>query len=124
MQLFRRSALFQSLIPLMGSISFLVALGYGGYMAVVGDIKLGGFVAFTLYLGMLTTPLQQIGFVINNFQRASASLTRLKTLLLEAPDITDPAHPVELPQVQGEHSRGVAGYATRMATTQRFAVST
>lgn len=101
MALFRRSALFQSLIPLMGSISFVIALGYGGYMAAVGDIKLGAFVAFTLYLGMLTTPLQQIGFVINNFQRASASLTRLKTLLLEAPEITDPTHPIELPNVQG-----------------------
>lgn len=101
MQLFRRSALFQSLIPLMGSISFVVALGYGGYLTLAGDIKLGGFVAFTLYLGMLTTPLQQIGFVINSFQRASASLTRLKTLLLEAPDIVDPQQPVELPAVRG-----------------------
>ncbi len=101
MHLFRRSALFQSLIPLMGSISFVIALGYGGYLTLIGDIKLGGFVAFTLYLGMLTTPLQQIGFVINNFQRASASLVRLKTLLLEAPDIVDPEHPVELGTVHG-----------------------
>ncbi|WDL95886.1 ABC transporter ATP-binding protein [Alicyclobacillus sp. ALC3] len=101
MHLFRRSAMFQSLIPLMGSVSFVIALGYGGYLTLIGDIKLGGFVAFTLYLGMLTTPLQQIGFVINNFQRASASLARLKTLLLEAPDIVDPQHPVELGTVHG-----------------------
>ncbi|WDM03010.1 ABC transporter ATP-binding protein [Alicyclobacillus cycloheptanicus] len=102
MGLFRRSALFQALIPLMGSLSFVIALGYGGYLALVGRIQLGAFVAFTLYLGMLITPLQQIGFVINNFQRASASLQRLKVLLLEAPDITDPEHPVDVDPIAGD----------------------
>lgn len=102
MALFRRSALFQAMIPLMGALSFVIALGYGGYLTVLHRIPLGSFVAFTLYLGMLITPLQQIGFVINNFQRASASLQRLKVLLLEAPDITSPADPVELDEVRGD----------------------
>ncbi len=88
----QRSAMFQSFIPLLGSLSFAIALLYGGYLTVERQISLGAFVAFTLYLAMIITPLQQIGFVINNFQRASASMTRLRILMSEAPDIRDPDH--------------------------------
>jgi ATP-binding cassette subfamily B multidrug efflux pump len=102
MAMFRRSALFQSLIPLMGSISFGIALMYGGYLTVTHQIRLGEFVAFTLYLAMIIQPLQQLGFVFNNFQRASASLSRLGVLLGERPDIVDPAHPVNPGSVRGE----------------------
>lgn len=99
--MFRQSALFQALIPLMGSLSFAIALLYGGYLTLAGHIHLGAFVAFTLYLGMLITPLQQIGFVINNFQRASASLGRLRVLLEEVPEIQDPVNPLPVSQIDG-----------------------
>lgn len=102
--MFRQSALFQSMIPLMGSISFAIALLYGGYLTLQGTIHLGSFVAFTLYLGMLITPLQQMGFVINNFQRASASLARLRVLLEEEPEIQDPAEPDVVPSITGKLS--------------------
>lgn len=89
MKMFRRTALFQSFIPLMGSLSFAIALSYGGYLTVDGTIQLGMFVAFTLYLGMILAPLQQIGAVINSFQRASASMARLSILLSEEAAVRD-----------------------------------
>ncbi len=97
-----RSALFQSFIPLMGSLSFAIALSYGGYLTLHRQIPLGSFVAFTLYLAMIITPLQQIGFVIINFQRASASLQRLRVLLMEPADITDPDDPVQGKRISGD----------------------
>lgn len=48
MTMFRLQALFQSMIPLMGSLSFVIALLYGGYLTVNHQIQLGAFVAFTL----------------------------------------------------------------------------
>ena len=102
MDMFRRSALFQSFIPLMGSLSFAIALIYGGYLTATHQIELGMFVAFTLYLAMIITPLQQIGFVINHFQRASASLVRLRMLLLEAPEIADLPDAIDLAEVRGD----------------------
>ncbi|WP_290586918.1 ABC transporter ATP-binding protein [Alicyclobacillus sp.] len=102
MGVFRRSALMQSLIPFMGSLAFVVALTYGGYLTITRQIPLGAFVAFTLYLAMLITPLQEMGFVFNYFQRASASLQRLEVLLTEMPDIHDERDAVALPPVRGE----------------------
>lgn len=108
--MFRQSALFQSIIPLMGSLSFAIALLYGGYLTLEHHIQLGAFVAFTLYLGMLITPLQQIGFVVNNFQRASASLARLRVLLEEVPEIRSPEHPVALEHIRGELTVDLASF--------------
>lgn len=102
LSLFRKSATFQSVIPTASSVSFAIALLYGGSLTLRGEIPLGAFVAFTLYLGQLALPLQQIGFVINNFQRASASLTRLQVLLEEKPEIADAAHPVSVNRVVGD----------------------
>ena len=102
MAMLRRSALFQSFIPLMGSLSFAIALSYGGYLTLTHAIQLGMFVAFTLYLAMIISPLQQIGLVINNFQRASASLLRLNVLLQERPAIVDPALPQEAGPIAGD----------------------
>ncbi|WP_245578551.1 ABC transporter ATP-binding protein [Alicyclobacillus pomorum] len=102
MAVFRQSGLFQTLIPFTGSVSFAIALSYGGYLTIDGQIPLGAFVAFTLYLAMLITPLQQMGFVFNYFQRASASLKRLEVLLGEEPDIKDPEHPVDVDQITGD----------------------
>lgn len=98
----QRSAMFQSFIPLLGSLSFAIALLYGGYLTVERQISLGSFVAFTLYLAMIITPLQQIGFVINNFQRASASMARLRILLSVAPDIKDSDHAVQHTEIAGD----------------------
>ncbi|PWI56866.1 ABC transporter ATP-binding protein [Sulfoacidibacillus thermotolerans] len=101
MHMVKRSAIFQSSIPLLGSLSFSIALLYGGLLTVSHKILLGQFVAFTLYLAMIITPLQQIGFVINNFQRASASLARLRVLLSARPSVVDSKTAISLPHVQG-----------------------
>lgn len=98
----RQAATFQSMIPLMGSISFVVALSYGGYLTVSHQMLLGSFVAFTLYLTMVINPLQQIGNVINNFQRASASLLRLSVLLGEQSEIADAGLPVGSTSIRGD----------------------
>jgi ATP-binding cassette subfamily B multidrug efflux pump len=102
MSVIRRMGLMQSMIPLTGSVSFAIALLYGGYLTIKGEIPLGSFVAFTLYLAMFITPLQQMGMVFNYFQRASASLERLSVLLGEQPEIADPERPVDVPQIRGD----------------------
>lgn len=96
----RISSLFQALVPFLGSVSLIVALAFGGYLTVAGQVSLGNFVALTMYIRMLMTPLQQIGNVINTVQRSRASLQRLNELVAVQPDIVESAHavPVNLDQ--------------------------
>lgn len=89
LRLVRVSSLFQAIIPLLGTISLVIALAFGGYLTMTGQISLGSFIALTLYVRMLMNPLQQIGNVINSIQRSRASLQRLNELLSQQSDIVE-----------------------------------
>jgi ATP-binding cassette subfamily B protein len=89
MALVRLSALFGALLPLMVNVGFVAVLGYGGVLVIAREISLGDFVAFTLYVALLRQPLEQLGNVLNIFQRSSASLIRIAALLRVAPEVCD-----------------------------------
>ncbi|MCU0625473.1 MAG: ABC transporter ATP-binding protein/permease, partial [Gemmatimonadaceae bacterium] len=84
-------------LQLLAGLGAVAVLGVGGTLALRGTISVGDFVAFGLYLGMLTWPLIALGWVINLFQRGAASMGRINTVLQAAPTITSPPLPVTLP---------------------------
>ena len=86
---------------LLAGVGSVVVLGAGGTLVVHGAISVGAFVAFGLYLTMLAWPLIAFGWVINLFQRASASMGRLEEILDARPQVTSPATRRELPAAHG-----------------------
>src|ERR1700685_2340396 len=54
-----------------------------------GSMGVGDFVAFTTFMVQLTWPVIALGWVINIFQRGTASLVRINEILLERPEIQD-----------------------------------
>ena len=108
LQLVKTTSMFQAALPFVGALSLIVAIVYGGYLTVHGRMTLGNFVATTLYLRMIATPLQQIGNVINTMQRSRASLDRLNQLLAVKPDIREAEGAVPLdPEDAGIEIRGL-----------------
>jgi ATP-binding cassette, subfamily B, multidrug efflux pump len=87
LRLIRSSGLFQPSLAFFSGLGALLALWLGGREAVAGRITLGQFVAFTVYLGMLNWPMVALGWVINIFQRGSASFGRIAALLEQPPAI-------------------------------------
>lgn len=82
---------------LLAGAGAVVVLGVGGMLALRGAITVGAFVAFGLYLGMLTWPLIALGWVTNLFQRGAASMGRLGELLDARPSVMAPLEPQPLP---------------------------
>jgi ATP-binding cassette subfamily B multidrug efflux pump len=82
----------------------VAVLGIGGVLAMQGTISIGSFVAFGLYLGMLTWPMIALGWVTNLFQRGAASMARLLDILDAQPMITEPASPRTLPPARAGRS--------------------
>lgn len=66
---------------LLAGIGMVTVLWAGGALVIRGTISVGSYVAFGLYLGMLTWPLIALGWVINLFQRGAASMARLLDIL-------------------------------------------
>lgn len=89
MRLVRVSGFLYPFIQYLASISFLIVLGYGGYLVINERISIGDFIAFNGYLMLLTWPMMAIGYVINLLQRGTASMARINELLAEKPEIVD-----------------------------------
>ncbi len=54
---------------------------------IFNEISLGDFVAFVAYLDLLVWPMMALGWVVNLFQRSSASMVRIERLLSEKNEI-------------------------------------
>lgn len=94
MALVRLWGILHPLFALLAGAGAVVVMGVGGALALNGTITIGSFVAFGLYLAMLTWPLIALGWVINLFQRGGASMGRLTEILAEQPRV------VTLPPVE------------------------
>jgi len=92
--------LWPSLELMLGVASALV-LWLGGREVLQGHMSAGGFAAFLTYMMQLTWPIIALGWVVNIFQRGTASLIRLNEILIEKPEITDSARARDLP-IRGE----------------------
>jgi ATP-binding cassette subfamily B protein len=76
---------------LLAGAGMVAVLWIGGALTIRGTISVGSFVAFGLYLGMLTWPLIALGWVINLFQRGAASMARLLDILDARSMLVEPA---------------------------------
>jgi ATP-binding cassette subfamily B protein len=89
MSLVRISGLLDPMISTLSELSFLMVLFFGGLAVVHQEINIGDFVAFMLYLGLLTWPMMAVGMMVNMMQRGSASMKRIETILANVPEIKD-----------------------------------
>ncbi|GIV92280.1 MAG: hypothetical protein KatS3mg056_0989 [Chloroflexus sp.] len=99
-------ALWPAMTLCLGLISALILL-VGGQMVAAGTLTIGELVQFNAYLALLAFPMIILGWMVNLFQQATASLERLSDILRRQPLITSPATP-RLPAGEGEiEFRGV-----------------
>ena len=87
MSLVRLWGTLNPLFAFFGGLGAVIVLGAGGALAIKGTITVGAFVAFGLYLTMLTWPMIALGWVVNLFQRGEASMARLNEILDVQPKI-------------------------------------
>ncbi|HWH49946.1 MAG TPA: ABC transporter ATP-binding protein [Gemmatimonadaceae bacterium] len=99
MSLAQLYGLMQPSFSIFAGLGMVAVLAVGGIFVLRNTITVGSFVAYGMYLGMLTWPLIALGWVINLFQRGAASMQRLLDILdsrsalevSEAPRVLPPA---------------------------------
>ena len=70
-------------------LAIVLVLWLGGRQVLSNRITIGDFGAFLTYMVQLTWPVIALGWVINIFQRGTASLKRIDEIMQEEPEITD-----------------------------------
>ncbi|MGB7032794.1 MAG: ABC transporter ATP-binding protein [Syntrophobacteria bacterium] len=75
------SGFFSPMSLIFTNLSMALVLVIGGKLTILNTISVGDFVAFNSYLLLLTWPMMALGWMINLFQRGSASLGRIQAIL-------------------------------------------
>jgi ATP-binding cassette subfamily B multidrug efflux pump len=83
------TSVFYPTMQLFIGFAVVITLWFGGRQVMQGRISLGDFVAFTVYLGLLTWPMIAFGWVVNLLERGRASMERLNYILDAVPEIQD-----------------------------------
>jgi ATP-binding cassette, subfamily B, multidrug efflux pump len=89
LHLVRLMAMLWPTLEFVLGLSLMITLLVGGHEVVSHRITVGQFTAFNVYMVQLTWPLIAVGWVVNLFQRGTASIVRIDELLKQQPAIAD-----------------------------------
>ena len=89
MSMIRISTLMGPLSGIVGTLTFVVVILYGGGLVADGTLLFGDLMAFTMYLGNMTWPLLNLGWLFNLIQRSKASMQRLWELFSAEAEVAD-----------------------------------
>ena len=91
LRLVRLMGMLWPTLELMLGCALVLVLWLGGREVLAHRITVGQFVSFNAYMLQLTWPIIALGYVINLFQRGTASLGRLNEIMQEQAEIKDAA---------------------------------
>jgi ATP-binding cassette subfamily B protein len=87
--LVRLMAMLWPSLELILGLSLMITLLVGGHEVVQHKITVGQFTSFNVYMVQLIWPIIAVGWVVNLFQRGTASVVRINELLKQQPSIAD-----------------------------------
>ncbi len=102
LSLVRIDALMRPLMTFLIGFGFVLIIWAGVPLAVRGEITVGEFTMFNMYLTRLIWPLIALGYVVNLYQRGTASLKRINAIMRIEPLIADARGVNEQPPIKGE----------------------
>lgn len=100
--LVKYAAAMRPLLFFFIGLGFVIIVAVGVPMAVRGEITAGDFAAFILYLQRMIWYLIALGYVVNLYQRGTASLKRINQIQETEPTIRDARDVQPKPSIKGE----------------------
>src|SRR5277367_1449534 len=89
LKLVRLMGMLWPTLETMLGLAVVLVLWLGGREVLHHRMSVGDFVAFNTYMVQLTWPIIALGWVINIFQRGTASMQRINEILVEKSEIED-----------------------------------
>lgn len=99
-KLTQRTAWLTPMMHITTSLGVAVAIGYGSYLIISGQLTTGAFVSFITALLMLYNPLKHIGNQYNKVEFSFMAMERCFEMLDRVPAIKDRDDAVELKEVR------------------------
>jgi ABC-type multidrug transport system fused ATPase/permease subunit len=107
----RVGGLYGPLTDLLEMLGVLGIIAVGIWQLSVGNLTLGGLLAFLVYLSQLYGPAKSLGGLASTVYAASAAAERIIELLDQQPMVRSPASPQPLGRVRGELALRRVGFS-------------
>ena len=101
LSLVKIDALMRPLMTFLIGMGFVLIIWAGVPMAIRVEITVGEFAVFNMYLLRLIWPLIAMGYVVNLYQRGTASLKRMNAIFAVEPTISDAPNVKPQPPIEG-----------------------
>ena len=95
------TAAFSPSLNVLSSIAIAIVAGYGGYLALRGQVTVGLIVSFLAYVRNFFQPIQSLAQLWAQLQAAMAGAERVFDLIDTQPDLVDAPDAVEMPPIVG-----------------------
>jgi ATP-binding cassette subfamily B protein len=94
-------AFFFPLMDFISGLGTIAVLWFGGWQMMKGNLTLGEFIAFNMYLMQLMWPIRMLGFIINVSKEAVASGQRIFEILDTQSEVEESPDAIPLPAIAG-----------------------
>ena len=121
--LVRIDALMRPLMQFLIGMGFVLIIWAGVPAAIRGEITVGQFTVFNMYLFRLIWPLIALGYVVNLYQRGTASLKRMNAIFAVEPSIADAADVKTRRRSPARSNSGILLFATIQTMSRCSATS-
>ncbi|MCL2150958.1 MAG: ABC transporter ATP-binding protein/permease, partial [Coriobacteriia bacterium] len=98
----RQSAVFRPSVEFLTALGTVIVVGFGGYLAYLGQLSVGDIVAFMLYLALFYAPITELGNLLETLQQSLAGAERIIEILDAPETIHDKPGATPLESAQGE----------------------
>jgi ATP-binding cassette, subfamily B, multidrug efflux pump len=92
---------FQPLVDVLATLATVIVAGYGGYLAIQGQVTVGTVVAFLTYVQNLFRPLQLLSNAYTQAQASLAASERIFELIDTPIDLRDKTDAETMPPLNG-----------------------
>lgn len=96
------TALITSTSTLLLGLASAGIMGFGGWQIIGGELTKGEFIAFTLLLGFMITPIVQMSNIGSQLTEAFAGLDRTEEILNMQPEDVPEERPIRLSSINGD----------------------
>jgi subfamily B ATP-binding cassette protein MsbA len=96
------TALITSSSTLLLGLASAGIMGIGGYLMIQGQLTLGEFLSFTLYLGFMIAPIVQMSNIGSQLTEAFAGLDRTEEIMAMTAEDDPQQRPVQLTGIKGD----------------------
>jgi ATP-binding cassette subfamily B protein len=117
-------ARFEPGLMAVSAVAIAVVLLWGGIRIIEGGMLVGTLLAVVLYVRNFFSPMQEIAFVLNSYQSATAALEKVSGVLEERPSVPDPTRPIDLWNSRGrvEFDNVTFGYSEDKVILPKFSL--